>query len=219
MQMGENSSVTINGLRFFGGNANGIDYAGAGGGILNSGTLTLSNCSFSANNAKEAAGAILNNFGALTITNTLFHNNQSTGTTNSDGGAINSLGGSLTATGCTFTDNVATEGGAVYADGTDGAVTSTFTNCTFRSNSALGGFGGGAIYTNGEAGDAGIGQASMTLNNCTLNSNNTDNSGGAILNDGGTQGLSTLTLQQLHSEQQRSQRGRRFEELHRWQRC
>jgi CSLREA domain-containing protein len=96
-----------------------------GGGINNNGTLTVSNSTFSANQATGVTGsisggsglggAIFNN-GTLTITNSTFSTNQATGglggrTGSGLGGAIfNKNKGTLTVTNSTFSANQATGG-------------------------------------------------------------------------------------------------------------
>jgi hypothetical protein len=169
-----------------------------GGGILNSGILTVTNCTVSGNSAADGGG-IDNHFGTLMVTNTTLSSNSAqywgggiynvqgtvtvadstlTGNSaNSDGGGIlnDSPGGMLTVTSSTLSDNSANFGGGIYNSGT-----LTVTNSSLSGNSAVLGTGGG-IY-NGNPG-------TVTITNSTL-SGNSAFGGGAILNEGG----GTLTI-------------------------
>jgi len=110
-----------------------------GGGVANSGTLTITNSAFSGNYAANYGGGVYNNIGTLTITNSAFSGN-SAGI--SGGGAYN-YAGALTITNSTFSGNSAgTSGGGVLNDGPP----LTITNSTFSDNSAT--YGGG-IRDNG----------------------------------------------------------------------
>ena len=119
-------TVNISGVVITGGNAV------SGAGILNNGTLTVTDSTFS-NNSANYGGGILNN-GALTITNCTFTDNFATVY---GGGILND--GTLTITNCTFTDNFAT----VYGGGISNANSMTVTNCTISGNSAS--YGGSGI--------------------------------------------------------------------------
>ena len=109
--------VSISGLTITGGSA------GDGGGISNSGTLTLTDCTLSGNSA-TAGGA---------------------------GGGISNHGGTMALTDCTLSGNSATGGDA--AGGIFNFGTLTLTDCTLSGNSAtgVGGFGGagGGIANSG----------------------------------------------------------------------
>ncbi|MBI5944825.1 MAG: SBBP repeat-containing protein, partial [Chloroflexi bacterium] len=106
-------------------------------------------------------GGIQNNGGILTITNSIFSNNSSTGY----GGAIYN-GGSLTITKSTFSNNVAVGGSVWNANGT-----LTIANSTFYTN-----------HGNGSGGAVSNDQGVATIVNSTF-SGNTDTSGGAIWNN------------------------------------
>jgi cysteine-rich repeat protein len=116
---------------------------GLGGGILNAGTLTLTNCTLSGNSA-EAGGAIFN-AGTLTMTKCTLSDNSARGGSGgfgdgSGGGIYNSGGhwnevGMLTLTNCTLSGNSAVGEGGGIANAV-GVV--TLTNCTLSEN-------GGAI--------------------------------------------------------------------------
>ena len=132
--------------------------------------VTISNLTLTQGQS-DNGGAIYNDGGTLTVTNSKLTNN----TADHHGGAIYNDGGTLTVTNCTLTDNSAAYAGAIANDGN-----STVTNSTFIGNTAGG--NGGAILN--------FGGATLTVNNTTFlaNSANTNNpeggSGGAIDNLG-----------------------------------
>ena len=98
---------------------------------------------FTSNSAKNG-GAINNaSTGTLTLTNSTFSSNAAT----TNAGAINNTGtGALTVTDTAFTSNTcASHGGAVRLYSAEGAAPASFTGCTFTGNAAGG--NGGAIYT------------------------------------------------------------------------
>jgi subtilisin family serine protease len=184
--------VTISGLTITNGNASGGYPANAGGGIYTGpGTLTVSNCAFNRNSA-QYGGAILGDHSILTVS------------------------------ACTFIGNSAQYGGGgIFNNAVFGDATLSITNCSFSGNSAsdAGGWGGGAIYNNGQVSGsataqlanstfsgnlgpygAGIfndgnsgGSASLTVSSCTLSNNSASSVGGGIFNHGYS-GSATLTV-------------------------
>jgi CSLREA domain-containing protein len=141
----ENSSVlSLSGLTI----TDGYGYLRNGGGILNEGTLTISNCTFS--------------------------HNTSYGVDNTEGGAggaiFNSSGSSLTLNNCTLADNVATtpeiwgsfggSGGGIYNLGS-----LYISNCTLSGNVAE--YGGGIAFF----------EASGVIHSCTLTGNGRTSAG------------------------------------------
>jgi predicted outer membrane repeat protein len=153
-----NSGVTVSlsGLTI----ANGIGTAG--GGINNSGTLTVSNCTFSGNTVSSWGGGI-NNGGTLTVSNSTFSGNT---TGNGGGGIANS--GTLTVNNSTLYANTASgDGGGIL----NGSGTLTVSNSTFSENSA--GNGGGGIY---------VYSGTVTMTNSIV-AGNTDNGSGQTGND------------------------------------
>jgi CSLREA domain-containing protein len=76
-------------------------------------------------------GAIDSRDGSLTIHDSVFAHNNTTGV-DAVGGAVGQNGGSLTVSGTTFTDNHSQVGGAVYTN----AAPTTITNSTFVGNSS-----------------------------------------------------------------------------------
>ncbi len=79
---------------------------------------------------------------------------------------------------CTFTNNYARDGGAVYVNAKSGHAAPVFENCQFESNRSD--LDGGAVYNDGRHG----GVANSIFNNCTF-SGNQGNYGGAVFNYGG----------------------------------
>ncbi|HBW67173.1 MAG TPA: hypothetical protein DEF43_08435, partial [Chloroflexus aurantiacus] len=88
---------------------------GFGGGIQNSGTLTVTNSVLSNNAAGFGAG--IDNTGTLTITNSTFSNNAAT---TSGGGIYNA--GTLTITNSSFSNNAATISGGGISNDTNGTL-------------------------------------------------------------------------------------------------
>jgi len=137
-----------------------------GGGVENSGTLTLTNCTISGNSASTDTGGGIENLGTLTVINSTFSGNSAN---SSNGGGIENLG-TLTVSGTTFSGNSAMAGG-----GFDNGGTLTLTNSVVSGNS-VSGVGGGINNENGSV---------MTVTNSTISGNAAPaNSGGGIENDG-----------------------------------
>jgi N-acetylneuraminic acid mutarotase len=141
-----------------------------GGGIDNVGTLTANNCTFTGNTASYFGGAFADsdNSFALSGTQTFIH---CTFANNSghDAAAINS-GGNLTVSDCTFTGNtVPSFGGAISAAGH-----ATIGSSTFSGNSAT---IGGAIN---------FGDGTLSLSDCTVSSNSAVVGGGVETNNSNT---------------------------------
>ncbi|MBI5842518.1 MAG: cadherin domain-containing protein [Chloroflexi bacterium] len=149
--------------------ANGGIATGDGAGVLNEGTLTITNSTFSGNSASGYnGGGIFNYFGTLTITNSTFSGNSAT----SGGGLFNT--GTLTVTNSTFSGNSASDpsfgGGGIYSD----YGTVTISNSTFSSNTADG-RGGGFYNFDG----------STTITNSTFSGNSgASGAGGIEINSG-----------------------------------
>ena len=117
---------------------------GNGGGVANSGTLTITNSTLSANTAVNPAfggnssGGGVESSGTLTITGTTLSGNSA-----ASGGGVESSG-TLTITGTTLSGNSATSGGGVENSGT-----LSITNATLFGNTAVN--SGGAIDDSGAA--------------------------------------------------------------------
>ena len=181
------ASATLSGLTITDGNVTGGGY---GGGLLNQGDLSLTNCTVSGNTASGAAGG-LSNSGMATVTNTVFIGN----TAGSTGGGLNN-DGTVILIGCTISNNNAFVGGGlgnnsnasltdctvrgnvagVQGGGLDNNLDLTLTNCTVSGNTAgsiSSGFGGGGLWSEFNSSNA-------QLTNCTI-SGNTGQFGGGIL--------------------------------------
>ena len=160
-------TVTISDLSIVNGSA-----TNSGGGISNSGTLTVNNCNIKSSTGND--GGAISNTGTLTINNCAFTSNTATGSGSNYGGAIYNTG-TLTIADSTFTSNTVTSnsnyGGAIYNTGT-----MTITDCTFTGNSAS---NGGAIYNNNNGRISTITGNNFASNTATTN-------GGAIYNNAGT---------------------------------
>jgi predicted outer membrane repeat protein len=100
-----------------------------GGGVSNGGTVTVTNSTFSGNSASGYGGGILNLFGTLTVTNSTFAGNS----TESAGGGISNNEGRLAVTNSTFSANSATDGGGIFATGP-----ATLTNTVVASSTSGG---------------------------------------------------------------------------------
>jgi hypothetical protein len=211
MEVAAGTTVALSDLTIANGTAN--SFAGyEGGGILNAGTLTVANTTFSGNFAANTGGGIANSGGTLTVTNSTFSGNS----TYDGAGAIeNSGGGSLTVTGSvfsansadfragaienrpgasanvangTFSGNSAGQGG--NSSGSGGAIFNyagslTVTGTTFSENTALSNYaGGGGGIDNYEG--------TLTITNSTFSGNSAVYVGGGVMNDGYY--ASTLTV-------------------------
>ena len=129
--------------------------AAYGGGILNFGTLTVSNSTLSANSAGGGGGGICN-VGMLTVTSSTLSGNSS----GYYGGGVVNFSGTATLTTSTLTNNSAVDGGGI-ANGD----TLALANCTLSNN--LADLGGGISTGN-----------YSTLTNCTLTNNSAPVGGG-----------------------------------------
>jgi predicted outer membrane repeat protein len=135
-----------------------------GGGIANTGSLTVNNCLLSgnsANNQYAPGGGAINNGGTLQMTDSILSNN-----TAYAGGAIDmNVWGTATLSGCTLSGNSAYSAGAI-----DSAGSLSITNSTLTNNSAI--QNGGAIYSNG----------SLTITGSAITGNTAGSEGGGIFN-------------------------------------
>src|SRR5262245_3361765 len=157
-------TVSISGLTIAGGNAG----AGNGGGIDNFGALTVSDSMFSGNSAANGGGIDNEDGATATVTGSTL-----TGNSPHVGGGID-VDGTVTVRGSTFTGNHAALGGGLN---TEFGGTATVSGSTFTGNSGL--FGGGIYLEEGSR---------LTLRDSTLASNS---AGG---NGGGLQSAGTLTV-------------------------
>lgn len=169
-----NSSMTvaISGLTITNGDG-GSNFGDGGGGISNSGTLTLNDMVITANTG-NAGGGIVNN-ATLTANRITV-----SGNTASVGGGIFSGLGTLNMTESTVSGNSATsDGGGILTSGT-----ATITNSTVSGNSAVG--NGGGLYANTGA---------LTLVNVTVTNNRADSDNDGTGTGGGLyRDTATVTL-------------------------
>jgi predicted outer membrane repeat protein len=177
--VGAGISLTLSNLTI----KNGVGYSG-GGGVDNSGTLTVNKSNFYTNTALSG-GAILNT-GTAKISNTNFSGNSPYFFGHSAScGAIDNRS-TMTITASTFFNNYAnnnvTSGGAICNGGT-----LTITRSTFSTNSSQGNNGGygGAIYNYA---------GTLSVTNSTFSQNSATTSGGAIYSQGGTVQISNSTF-------------------------
>jgi hypothetical protein len=178
-----------------------FSYTGKGGGISNFGTLTVSNCVFSANYAAFfSCGGGIYNSGTLTVIGSIFSQNggdlgtagiANTGTltvmsstfsqghSNESSGGIDNRG-TMTINNSTFSNNYSSDGAA----GMLNSGIMSITDSTFSNN--LSSATAGGIYNDGGTG---------TISSSTFSGNSASGSpGGAIFNDGGPNIITTLTV-------------------------
>ena len=149
----------------------------AGGGIYNSGTLTVTNSLISNNfGGTPFGGGGIYTDGTLTVINSTFTQNIAT----HDGGGILNYQGSATVINSTFSGNIADSEavGAYSGGGISNYGIMTVTNSTFTGNTAS--YGGGIVNWSGP----------LTVTNSTIAGNIVEGWGGGILSHGG----STTTL-------------------------
>ncbi len=178
------SGVTarISGLTITGGSA-----SYRGGGVNNSGNLTLSDCTISGNSAPGAGGGIQNYKGTATLSGCTISGNS----TGFGGGFFNDFG-TATLSGCTISGNFAKYNGGGFNN--DHNATATLTDCTLSGNAVgAGGGGGGGLMNNWST-------STVTLSGCTISGNSavdvndTGSFGGGGMNNHGMATLSGCTI-------------------------
>ena len=207
------ATVSLSGMTISKGyNVNGLPGSGgaigpsSGGGLLNLGTVTVSNSAFTDNFSTGGGG--LANSGTATVTNSTFTGNFGEGgggiysvdtltvsnsafTDNSAGGAGGGLGnggGPATVTNDTFTGNSAGAGGGIYNNGMLTVNDSNFTNDSSSApfnNPTY--FGGGGIFNYG----------TLTVNSSTFTGNSAGGDGGyggGIFNSSIASDIGTITV-------------------------
>ena len=166
--------------------ANGVS-ADIGGGIHNSGALTVDSCTFVGNGATMNGGAIYND-GLLTIQGSTFSGNHADVY---GGGVFNILNSNtMTVVNSTFSGNSALVGGGIY-----NAAPLLVTNCTFVSNDAQA-HGAGLENIGSESTTATLRNtlfAANTGGNCFNDALASIVDGGHNLDDAGTCGFSPVT--------------------------
>jgi hypothetical protein len=174
-----------------------------GGGLNNSGTVTITGSTFTGNTTGDDGGAIDNadgnhggpGTGSVTVTASTFTGNTATW----DGGAIDnadgnndSSSGSVAVTASTFTGNTARVGGAIASGLWGGGGTAAVTASTFTGNraqvdaaSGLGGYGGAIGIGYGGNGTAAVTASTFSRNTAKV---------GAAIASGGNGGGGTMTV-------------------------
>ena len=168
------------------------DVFGNGGGILNSGTLTVRDSTFTGNTVDGNGGGI-DNAGTLTVRDSTFTSNFAARPGGNGGGIYNESGGTTTVNDSTFTDNGARFNGGGIFNATGGTLTvrdSTFTSsyATFGGGLFNGGTAtvSGSTFT-GNSADVGGGignTGTLKVRDSTFTSNSADTDGGGIYNTG-----------------------------------
>ncbi|XPM55095.2 MAG: DUF4347 domain-containing protein [Leptolyngbya sp. IPPAS B-1204] len=158
-------TVLLSGLTIANGRAGG----GEGGGIRNSGNLTVQFCTISGNSAGGGGGIF--NLSSLTVNSSTFSNNSAV--FGGGGGIFN--GDSLTVNSSTFSGNSGVKfGGGIFNGGS-----LTVNSSTLSGNSA--GFGGGITNV-----------GNLTVNSSTFSNNSAGAGGGGIYNFGVLNAVGTL---------------------------
>ena len=147
-----------------------------GGGVVNYGTASISDCTFSGNIATTRGGAIWSN-SALTVSSCTFNSNEALAVGGSeqnegDGGALHIDGGTTSLTDVTITNNTSKDAGGIYV--ATGATLNLGGTSTISGNSSTE-HGGGGIVNQGTVNLSG--DVSITGNTCATN-------GGGIWNNG-----------------------------------
>jgi hypothetical protein len=166
-------------------------FANIGGGIFNTGTLTLTESTVSGNSSSDVGGGIINFGGTLTLLNSTVHEN--TSQTDAGGGIFNNSG-TVTLSDSTIRANNAEFGAGIanldtlivnrsvvaenYCDVAGGGIfnrgTVTITNTTISQNVAQTASGGGVANDGGTA----------TVINSTISGNSSGLAGGGLFNSG-----------------------------------
>ena len=194
-QVDANVTASISGLTITGGQV-----SGSGGGLVNDGATTLTDCTISDNSADSGGG--LANYGTTTLTDCTVSGNSAS---QNGGGLYNVLGTTLLSY-CTVSGNSCVAGDGGGLENYNG--TTTLTDCTVSGNSALGGGGlstffgtntltdcvfggnlaaanGGGLYSNG---------GTNALTDCTFSGDSAEANGGGLENLGGTTALYSCTF-------------------------
>jgi hypothetical protein len=150
--------------------------AGSGGGILNTGTLNVTN--FTVNDNSAALGAIANDGGTVNIANGTISGNSAV----NGGGVSNSDTGTVNVTNSAISNNSASSGGGGIVN--EGGCTLNVTSSTVSNNTATDGSQGGGINNGG----------SLSVTNGTISNNSASNGGGIFNRSGGAVNLTSSTV-------------------------
>ena len=152
-------------------------FVSSGGGVLNYGTLTMSNSTISGNVACDTGGGIATLGGTLTVNNSTISGNSAVDA----GGIGNILGGLVTISNSTISGNAGQDhGGGFYQYGSS----ATIGNSTFLGNIS-------GLYGAGVENSA---YGSLTIINSTISGNSAGSLGGGVFNGGTTLMISFTTI-------------------------
>ena len=172
---GTDATAVLDGFVVTGGNANQdrLPHCAGGGMYNDTGSPTVTNCTFSGNSAEYSGGMFNYTRSSPTVTNCAFKGN--TAYLWHGGGMYNYLNSNPIVTNCTFIGNSATSssqeshGGGMFNSTRSSP---TVTNCTFSDNSATSRGGGMYNYK----------RSSPTVTNCTFSGNSAEYGGGGMHN-------------------------------------
>lgn len=173
-------NLTLDGVTVKNGRCNGacgVTYADGGGGVINFGTLTVTNSVFSGNSAANGGGIYCVNNTTLTVTNSTFSGNSAS----VNGGGIYTVSKSnttITVANSTFSGNSA----YYLGGGINNGHILTLTNSTFSGNSANNGGGISNIH------------GTLMVTNSTFSGNSVASLGSDIFNGAGTAVLKNTIL-------------------------
>ena len=145
-------NAILDGFTVTGGNASVYPIQFGGGMYNESSSPTVTNCTFSGNEATNWGGGMYNKSSSPTVTNCTFSDNYA-----HDGGGMSNISSSPTVTNCTFSGNEAGHilgGGGPPGTGAgmcNRGSSPTVTNCTFSGNLALGDGAGGGMHNGGSS--------------------------------------------------------------------
>ncbi|MDQ6861499.1 MAG: hypothetical protein M3032_10145 [Verrucomicrobiota bacterium] len=127
------NNVVISGLTI----RSGYRYGEDGSGIYNTGSVTVNDCTFLANNAASAPHGGAAFFNANGATASVLRSTFVSNFTDREGAGVYNQG-AFTATNCTFAKNVASNGGSVLSRPANGSGSTTLRNCTITGSTAFG---------------------------------------------------------------------------------
>ena len=178
-----NETAVLDGFTIIAGNANdsrspdSLSPHDTGGGMRNeSGSPTVTNCTFTGNSSSGWGGGMWNDSGSSVVSNCKFSKNSS-----DYGGGMYNQGSSPILTNCTFTGNIAIyHGGGIFNWTNSSPILS---NCKLSNNRAR--------YDGGGMGNS---ASSSILANCIFTGNSADRNGGGMFNSYSNLSLSNCTF-------------------------
>jgi Bacterial Ig-like domain (group 3) len=171
-------TATLTGLTISDGAATAANSTGNGGGICNSGNLTVQGCTLTDNDAEANGGGIFNSGTLDVIGGTLTDNHAFEILSGGDGGGICNSGGNMQISdGCEISSNYASSmGGGIYQSGGTAQISG---GCRILSNLAVS--SGGGIWSN----------STLKITNCDVGGNTVQSgNGGGLFASGGTASVS-----------------------------